>query len=120
MGLDPALEKAGRHRQLHRVAFAAVELHAREPARVNVVTDFGAKTVSDPRPAFLIHARHFVCLFLIGTNGWVQRGQNAILPERPSGGREATRTQGREEGRATAFRSGIGSVRARPAGYVCW
>src|SRR4051794_8808541 len=94
MGLDPTLEKAGRYGQLHRIPFAAVELHASEPARVNIVADFGAETISHPRPAVLIHARHFVCLlFLIGINGWVQRGRNAILPGRHTGGHEATRTQ---------------------------
>ena len=85
MGLDPALEKAGWYGQLHRIPFAAVELHASEPARVNIVTDFGAETISHPRPAVLIHARHFVCLFLIGINGWVQRGRNAITSGTPLG-----------------------------------
>src|SRR4030081_811361 len=93
MGLDPTLEKAGRHRQLDRFPFAAVQLHAREPARVDVVTDFGTETVSDPRPAFLIHARHFVCLFLIGINGGVRCGRNAMLPGRLLGGCKTTRTR---------------------------
>src|SRR5262249_56637760 len=46
--------------QLDGVPFAAVELHAGEPARVNVVADLGTKAILHSRPAVQIHARHSV------------------------------------------------------------
>src|SRR4029077_1585949 len=69
VGLDPALEKARGHRQLDGIPFAAVEFHAREPTRIDVVAHFGPKAVLHTRPAVLVHARHIACLFFsIGTN----------------------------------------------------
>src|SRR5262249_25849417 len=77
VGLDPALEKTRGHGQLDGLSFAAVELHAREPARVDVVADLGAKTILHARPAVQIHARHFLSR-PDGTNRW-ERGRNAAL-----------------------------------------
>ena len=76
--LDPALEKARGHGQLDRIPVAAIELHAAEPTRVNVVTDFGAKTILHARPAVQIHARHCVSL-LDRPKPMGERGRNAIL-----------------------------------------
>src|SRR5262249_41543235 len=58
MRLNPALEEAGRHRQLHGITLAAVKLHAREPAGVDIVADFGPQTLPNTCPALLIHCRH--------------------------------------------------------------
>src|SRR4029079_14275152 len=118
MGLDPTLEKAGRYGQLHRIPFAAVELHASEPTRVNIVADFGAETISYPRPAVLIHARHFVCLFLIGINGWVQRGRNAYFRDATRADTKRHERKRHEGGRAAAF-SAEDRVCANRDGYGC-
>src|SRR5262249_20744558 len=68
MRLDPALEEARGHRQLDGVGLAAVELHAREPARIDVIADLGAKTVLHAAPSILIHAH--CCWSLLRRTGW--------------------------------------------------
>ena len=45
--LDPAVQKPRRHRQAHRSLVDAFELHAPEPAREDVLAEFGAQTVFD-------------------------------------------------------------------------
>ncbi|MGY2931520.1 hypothetical protein ACVWZ6_001122 [Bradyrhizobium sp. GM6.1] len=37
MGLDPALQEAGWHRQTHALVLDAFQIHAREPARIDVL-----------------------------------------------------------------------------------
>ena len=64
--LDPALEEARRHRQPHHVVIDRFQVHAREPAREDVVADFGAEPLLNPRPALLIRARHFGGFFQVG------------------------------------------------------
>src|SRR5262249_24641146 len=58
MRLNPAFEEAGRHRQAYRTLLDRFQVHAREPARVDVVTDLGAQAFFDPRPALLLPVRH--------------------------------------------------------------
>jgi hypothetical protein len=73
VGLDPALEKARRHRQLDGLAVAAVEFQAREPTRIDIVAHLGAKPILHPRPAILVvHVRHVACLLL---ERWVEHGK---------------------------------------------
>jgi hypothetical protein len=59
MRQDPALEKARRHGQPHRIAVDAGEIHAGEPTQENVFSNGGAQLLPDPRPAFLIGAVFF-------------------------------------------------------------
>ena len=76
--LDPALEEAGRHRQMRGVDLDPLKIHAGEPALENILTDLGAKTILHAGPAVHIHARH--CVSLLDrrkTDG--ERGRNAIL-----------------------------------------
>ncbi len=96
MGLDPALEEARGDGQLDGISLAAVELHAREPARVDVVTDFGAKAILHPRPALLIHARHpCVSLAWSAQTEGVERGLKRDTSGRPLGPTRGDRTQER-------------------------
>jgi hypothetical protein len=61
VGLDPALEKAGRYRQAHGSVFNCFQVHAREPARIDVVADLNAQALFDPGPTFLIiRVKHFL------------------------------------------------------------
>jgi hypothetical protein len=57
--LDPTLEEAGRHRQAHGSLLDRFQVHARKPARIDVVADLGAQTPLHPCPAVLIRVRHF-------------------------------------------------------------
>ena len=68
MGLDPTLEKAGRYGQLHRIPLAAVELHASEPARVNIVTDFGK--LADPIADKALAGAALIGLSVLGELPW--------------------------------------------------
>ena len=88
MGLDPALQEAGGHREPHRLALAAFELHAREPARINVIADLGAKSIPHARPTLLIRACHSASLFF---DGWMR---NAGTRKCPQHGHHAKETKG--------------------------
>ena len=57
--LDPALEETGRYRQAHGSLFDRFQVHAREPARIDVVTDLGAQAPFDPCPTLVFCVRHF-------------------------------------------------------------
>ena len=57
MALHPALEEARRHRQPDGLVLDRLEVHAREPARENVVADFRFQPSLDAGPSFLIGRR---------------------------------------------------------------
>jgi hypothetical protein len=59
MGLDPALEKPGRDRELDRLDLDGIELHAGEPTEIDVLADFDAEAVLHAQPSLLINAVHF-------------------------------------------------------------
>jgi hypothetical protein len=48
MRLNPALQEARRHRQAYRGFLDRFQVHARKPARIDVVADLGAQTLFDP------------------------------------------------------------------------
>jgi len=48
MRLNPALEEARRHRELDGLAVEPVEVHAGEPARIDVVADFRLEAFLHP------------------------------------------------------------------------
>src|SRR5690242_10855683 len=56
MRLDPALEKAGRHREPHGLAVDPFDFHAREPAGEDVLSDLGAQPLPHALPALLARA----------------------------------------------------------------
>jgi hypothetical protein len=62
MRLDPTFEEAGRHRQAHPAFFDRLQVHARKPARIDVVADLYAQALLDPNPALLIRVGHFFVL----------------------------------------------------------
>ena len=100
--LDPALEKTCRDRQFDRIPVAAIELHACEPARIDILADFGAKPLLHARPTLLFHVRHRVCLWFEGGIGWAERGTRRDAFRRHEGRREATRNTKRRRTRAVS------------------
>ena len=50
--IDPRLEEARRHRQIHGAHVGLLEGHPPEPAREDVLTELGAQQVPDPQPLF--------------------------------------------------------------------
>ena len=61
--LDPAFEKAGRHREMRRAFMDSFEFHAGEPALENLFADFGAKPVLYALPTLLLGGCHFLVSF---------------------------------------------------------
>jgi len=64
MGLDPALQKARWHRQMHAFILHGLEIHAREPAGIDVFPDARPQPALHPRPAILFCVCHCSNTFL--------------------------------------------------------
>src|SRR5581483_6755451 len=73
MRLDPALQEARRHRKPHAFVLYAFQIHAREPACVDVLAYTRAQTAFDARPTILFRICHCEKLFKVSKGTFVDR-----------------------------------------------
>ena len=64
MRLDPALEEPGRNRQMHAFVLHAFQIHARKPARIDILAYTRPQPPLHARPSILFHICHCLRTFL--------------------------------------------------------
>src|SRR5690242_15756006 len=58
MGLDPALQEAGWHGEVHGLVLHGFQIHTGEPARENILANARPQTALHASPVILFHVRH--------------------------------------------------------------
>src|ERR1700759_4987351 len=82
MRLDPALQEARRHRKPHAFVLHAFQVHAREPACIDVLAHARAQTAFDARPTILFRICHCEKLFKCELSDVVGIAVAGFLPRR--------------------------------------